>query len=182
MAALPNKPANNKGNGGFQYVEFKFDNNNLNSFQRLSSFSDDCVFNAFELLGVLDHVEAGKERNKCNAERNGKGPHSLNKIVQFLKFKKPDKECLFRRMTEQEFLNFCDNKVEKSKAYFCGVYSDDGNCGHIFILSRDANNGKVKYIDPQVPKAVLDLKSNEVGHLIWRNAKMPYVVLVSRNC
>ena len=120
-------------------VCFPFSNENILQFGRMEKRPKDCVINALELIGVIDHYHADLMRIAV-----GNIGLTESQILDIFRYRQP-KEWKLVECKLQEIRICYETIMPPGTAIFCGFY-DDTN--HVFLI-RKTTDSHIFFLDPQ---------------------------------
>jgi hypothetical protein len=131
-----------------EIATFPFDDTNLDNFMREVERPMDCVINALELLGLLDHDAALLMRLSCVGTQ-GLQIDQIEKMINYMSYRTESNVMIFMEFpTWGDFTTQLSHAIEPNIACFCGITRNDGS-SHVFLIAGQPDYGLV-LLDPQM--------------------------------
>lgn len=125
------------------YLPFPITDTKLDGLKRMNPTQNDCVINAFEILGVMDSREAALSR----AFHNNR-PIGMDKIVETMNAVGYPHQHKFELVNDATFADVM-NELKPGNSIFAGITWEGVGTGHVILLAKGVD--RINYVlDPQI--------------------------------
>ena len=115
-------------------------------FRRDNAHPKDCLFNAMEILGIIDSKQAAKYRKDYSSRLM-----TIDEIEGFFNMYCHTDVFKFKQYTNLNRFETEINKIKPGYTMFVG-YTYEKDEGHVFLIGKDKSG--LIIIDPQLPKVL----------------------------
>lgn len=125
------------------FLPFPITDAKLESLKRMNPTENDCVINAFEILGVIDSREAALSR-----AFHGNKPIGMDKIVETMNAVGYPRQHTFVLVNDATFADIMD-EIKPGNSVFGAITWEGVRTGHAILLAKGID--KINYVlDPQI--------------------------------